>query len=287
MIAFQSLRYWANFLTDCRTQSAGDSAKLVTNKSLYFAEHALNRLFGRSPHFNHDWAKTPFPLSSCVKWSRELRAWYVIEDLSSVISMEGAGAEPQEWILDRLLPGMVMIDVGAHHGRYSVCASRRVGRNGLVVAVEPHPRSVQILKRNLVLNDIENVRIFPMACWSERANLNSKGAALLALHAVTGGGKSDSSIRGMPLDDLTKEQGFTQVDWIKVDVEGSELAVLEGARETLDTFRPHLYLEYHRTLSSLNDWLVAHGYHVDRRTEDPHAPGYGWILASPVHTDLR
>lgn len=279
--------YWASFLTDCRTQSAGDSAKLLTNKILYFAEHALFRVFGRLPHFNHDWAKTPFPLSSCIKWSRGLGAWYVIEDLSSVISMEGAGGEPQEWILDGVLPGMIIIDVGAHHGRYSVCASRKVGPAGLVVAVEPHPRNVEILEKNLSLNDIENVRIFPVACWSERTNLNSKSAALLALHAVTWGQKNESPLPGMPLDDLTREQGFTRVDWIKVDVEGSELAVLEGARETLDTFRPHLYLEYHRTLSPLNDWLVAHGYHVDRRTEDPHAPGYGWILASPVHTELR
>jgi FkbM family methyltransferase len=286
MIAFQSLLYWARFLTDFRTQSAGDSAKVLMNKSLHFSEHTLHRLFGRSHHFNHDWAKNPFQLSSCIKWSRGLSAWYVIEDLSSIISMEGAGGEPQEWILDGLLPGMVMIDVGAHNGRYSVCASRKVGQSGLVVAMEPHPRSVQILKRNLGLNVIENVRIFPVACWSERANLTSKSVALLALHAVTAGEQNDSSIPGISLDDLIKELGVTRVDWIKVDVEGSELAVLKGARETLGTFRPNLCLEYHQTLSSLNDWLVEPVYHVDRQTEDPHKPGYGWILTSPGRADL-
>ena len=230
MVVAHSLKYWADFLGDCRTQSAIDSVKLLTNKSIYVAEHTLHRLFGRTLGPDHDWAKTPFRLSSCVKWSKELGAWYVIEDLSSIISMQGAGSEPQEWILDELLPGMVMLDVGAHHGRYSISASRKVGANGFVAAVEPHPRNVQILQKNLDINHINNVRIFRLACWSERATLNSKSATLLALHAVSAEQGEGSSISGIPLDLLADDLRLTRLDWIKIDVEGAELAVLDGAK---------------------------------------------------------
>ncbi len=231
-----------------------------------------------------DWLKWPFSLTGCVKWSPRLRVWYAIEDLSTVISMEGDGSEPQAWLLDSLRPGMALIDVGAHHGRYSVTAARLVGPAGIIAAIEPHPRSLEVLKRNLELNCVQNVRVFPVACWSERTRLRSVSSELLALHSVGAGDSGSGTLPAVPLDDLADEMNVNAVDWIKVDVEGAELSVLSGAQKTIRRFRPSLFLEYHRTLPQLLDWLNREAYHVERQTEDPSAAGYGWLIAAPDQT---
>jgi FkbM family methyltransferase len=282
MVALRSLIYWAKFVVDCHCSSNDATLKVLVNKTAFVAEYAIHRIFNSKSKFKRDWSKFPFSLSRCVKWSRELSAWYSMEDLSSVISMEGAGSEPQEWLLRGLSPGMVVIDVGAHHGRYSVCASRKVGETGLVVAIEPHPRSIEVLRKNLDLNDIKNVRIFSLACWSERADLHSINSSSLALHSVVVRPDSASTLTGIPLDDVIEHMGVSRVDWIKIDVEGTELAVLGGAEKTIEAFHPRLYMEFHQTLPAMRDWLFQRGYVIRHQTEDPHAAGYGWIMALPT-----
>jgi methyltransferase FkbM-like protein len=84
------------------------------------------------------------------------------------------------------------------------------------------------------------------------------------------------------LDDLVSEVALRRVDWVKIDVEGAELQVLEGARGVLREFRPSLFVECHRILSDVIEWLQKHGYAVHREKQDPHhGEGFGWVLAVP------
>jgi predicted RNA methylase len=65
----------------------------------------------------------------------------------------------EDEIIEHFSPkkGDIVIDVGAHMGRYTIIASKRVGENGKVVAIEAHPGNYEMLKRNIKLNKLTNI----------------------------------------------------------------------------------------------------------------------------------
>jgi len=141
-----------------------------------------------------------------------------------------------------LQPGMTVLDIGAHHGLYSVLAARRVGANGIVRSFEPSPRERRFLQRNLEINRFRNVRVEPFALGSE--------AGSAELHVVTDGEDGCNSLRApvgvktqkvavavKVLDEYLRESGLEGADFIKLDVEGAELGVLRGAKSLLSSAR--------------------------------------------------
>ena len=73
-------------------------------------------------------------------------------------------------IIERFLPsdGDTVIDIGAHLGLYSIMGSKLVGKNGRVIAIEAHPQNFEILKRNISLNGLANVRTLHCATFFEK-----------------------------------------------------------------------------------------------------------------------
>ncbi len=138
-----------------------------------------------------------------------------------------------------LKPGMTVLDIGAHHGLYTLLASRRVGHTGKVVAFEPSPRERRALRLHLKINSCANVMVQSQALSDE----NTEGT----LHVVESWAAGCNSLRppDVPaqtspvevevarLDDWLAEHKVEQVDFIKLDVEGAELAVLLGAKNLL------------------------------------------------------
>jgi FkbM family methyltransferase len=278
-----SVEHWVRFIADCRATSLLDSAKLFTNKGIFVARHALRRF----ETFRHkplsDWLDSPFHLRGLVTWSPVSETWYVLEDVGTPGAMAMSRVEPEEWMMESLLPEMTVIDVGAHQGRYAIQFSRRVGEKGIVLAVEPDDRNLALLTRNLELNGIHNVQSIRGACWSRREPLQFSHGNTLDLSRVTQSpAAKEGDLIGLPLDDLVAEFALRRVDLVKIDVEGAELEVLEGARRVLSEFRPSLFVECHRILSDVVGWLQAHGYAVHREKQDPdHGEGFGWVLAAP------
>jgi FkbM family methyltransferase len=153
--------------------------------------------------------------------------------------------------VDRYLePGMTVLDIGAHHGLYTLLASKRVGRTGKVISFEPSPRERRQLKRNLRLNFCSNVLVEPFALGSERSQTE--------LYVVAGGEDGCNSLRPpvvdaetqpvrvdvVSLDEVVARIGLTKADFVKLDVEGGELDVLKGASRVLQfSPRPVLLVE--------------------------------------------
>lgn len=159
--------------------------------------------------------------------------------------------ETEMQFVQRLLrPGMTVLDIGAHHGLYTLLASKCVGRDGRVIAFEPSPRECRRLEKHARVNRCRNVEIASCALGKDGGEAD--------LFVVNGSRDWGNSLRppAVPdptqrvrvevrrLDDALAERGIKQVDFIKLDAEGSELAVLQGARRLLQTApRPAILVE--------------------------------------------
>src|SRR6516225_3009157 len=148
-----------------------------------------------------------------------------------------------------LRPGGTFLDIGAHHGFFSLTAGLLV--EGIhIVAFEPNPGNSRILKGNVAANGLTNIRCEPLAIS------DSDGMAALYL---TESDMSGSLLQGFQSHD-TRQIGSVQVRTvtldhyvkahrpegplaIKVDIEGHEAAFMRGARESIRSFKPDIVLE--------------------------------------------
>jgi FkbM family methyltransferase len=151
-------------------------------------------------------------------------------------------------------PGMVFVDVGANFGCFTLLAASRVGPSGTVLAVEPSSREVDELRSNLALNGIENVAIAPVAVGEvagvatllvaeeEHSGHNTLGSFVYDTKLL-----SYEAVKVTTLDDLVDANRLERVDLVKIDVEGAELRVLEGAGAVLRERRPVILMELQRS----------------------------------------
>lgn len=152
-----------------------------------------------------------------------------------------------------LRPGMTVVDAGACYGLYTVMAARRVGLAGLVIAFEPALETYQVLLKNVRLNKLQNV--IPVRC----ALGSHTGRALLRHYAdpsrsslgLDSGCLRSEPVDVVPLDEALDQLGIRRLDVIKVDVEGAETLVLEGAWASVQRFRPLMLIEVHTHSSRL------------------------------------
>jgi FkbM family methyltransferase len=177
-------------------------------------------------------------------------------------------------VLASLHPGSAAIDIGASLGEWTLPLARAVGPAGRVLAVEPVPRSAAALEATLAANSLRQAQVVRYALGDH------EGSAELAVPVVTsarsdtgtagigaaGPGQQTLSVCIRTLDSLAGEFGLDQVDLIKVDVEGHERHVLDGAASILERFRPTLVIETGHEADgdrpAIRDRLCALGYRM-------------------------
>ena len=157
--------------------------------------------------------------------------------------LNGTYEREQTLLFEQLLrPGGVVLDVGANVGYYTLLASVLVGDGGVVHAFEPEPRNAEFLRHHLRVNGVRNVTV-QQAAVSDRA-----GTARFEFGSGSGTGHLGESgtleVRTLRLDDYCAEHGLVPTA-IKIDVEGAEMSVLFGARDTLARHRPTIFLSTH------------------------------------------
>jgi FkbM family methyltransferase len=172
-----------------------------------------------------------------------------------------------------------LLDVGACHGLFSLAFTQ--GRPGAeAVAVEPSPLAWEVLESNLRRNAGARVTPLQAAVGAAPGRLTMRYSwHHLEASPETAGEPGAVEIPLRTVDLVCAELGF-RPDAMKVDVEGYELAVLRGARETLAARRPLVFLEIHParivelggTLGELNDLLAELGYQVLDLEGAPVAP---------------
>jgi FkbM family methyltransferase len=180
--------------------------------------------------------RLPFPIHlSFGKWWLATGA-----PLDEQLVWQGGFEEAEMRFVESFLQsGMTALDLGAHHGLYTLLLSDRVGKRGRVFAFEPSDRERKRLKRHVRVNGCSNVRIEALAL----GNNETRATLFLpetgwdwcnSLRPPAASGKTHAvEVQVSTLDAYLKRRGIEVVDFVKLDVEGAELSVLRGAENLL------------------------------------------------------
>lgn len=155
-----------------------------------------------------------------------------------------------EFLRRYLDKGMTILDVGAHHGYYTLLASRATGSDGKVIAFEPSPKERVRLREHLELNGCSNVGVesFALEAVEDEKELFLVDGAEDYCNSlrppVVNAGTTTIKVKTTTLDKFLRRKAIDRVDFIKMDVEGAELSVLKGAVELFTRApRPVLLVE--------------------------------------------
>lgn len=158
-------------------------------------------------------------------------------------------AEPhlQKAIRQYVKSGDVAYDIGANVGYVSLSFAKQVGPNGRVIAMEPIPRNVSLLRKNVEMNNLANITVWDAAA-SDRSGQTLMRVAGNFSTASMAWHRDDPAavefeVRTVAIDELTQTGDLPLPGFVKIDVEGAEGYTLAGMQRTLAVAKPVLFVE--------------------------------------------
>jgi FkbM family methyltransferase len=162
----------------------------------------------------------------------------------------------------------IVVDIGAHIGKYTIIASKMVGSEGKVIAIEAHPVNYDTLRQNIVINKLSNVIALNYAVHSKETivKLYEHGQeegftiynTIMSERTMTPRNQKYIEVKANTLDSLLLQNGINQVNWIKIDVEGAEYEVLMGATNILSSSKDiSLLIEIHNLVATNKNFYDA------------------------------
>lgn len=150
-----------------------------------------------------------------------------------------------------LKSGDVVLDIGGNIGYYALPEARLVGKEGKVYAVEPVTANFELLRRNIDLNGFKNVHAFQLALGDSEKRIPLYVRSKKNLSSITqlpedasGGVERTEDVEMTTVDSFAKKTIGGYPDFIRMDVEGYEFAILSAMERTLE-HRPVLLIEFH------------------------------------------
>lgn len=191
----------------------------------------------------------------------------------------GVEREHQKAFKQLVGKGDTAIDVGANWGLHVLYLSKLVGPRGRVVAVEPFPAAMHELEWHLRTNRCSNVEALPLALSDRdgQAAFTTGDSAYtghlssLDSGAFDGGVTGSEAVSTRTLDSLVDVLHLKTLKLVKIDVEGAESMVLEGAGATLQQLRPFVVVDLHTPEQDARvaRLLTTHGYTLERLSPGP------------------
>jgi FkbM family methyltransferase len=201
--------------------------------------------------------------------------------LPKAVAMQNLGmvfGRYEPWVVRELFLNSKFIrvayDIGAHIGFMTLALAQCIGRTGNVFAFEPQPDNLLLLERLIFKNNLlQVVKVIPIAvgAMAEKETLFiGKSSSLNFLKSASGGQDisncSSITVTKKTLDAFVFEEGNPAPDILKVDVEGAEAMVIEGALQILKRFSPKLLIEIHGPINAHKSYSRLNGL------------GYEWWL---------
>lgn len=174
----------------------------------------------------------------------------------------------EEFVYDFLNPGDTLIDIGANIGCVTAAGALAVGDQGQVIAIEPHPQTFKHLEKTVTINHCQNVTCLNVALGSEAGVLNFTNEPrkddnnCVALNSDSG-----ITVPCVTLNSVIKEREISRIAVMKIDVEGFEMHVLQGASEILNRVDSiyievleHTLQKFGSSSAAIFQLLQAHGF---------------------------
>lgn len=166
--------------------------------------------------------------------------WITVNDFDNDSIFAGNYEIRERRFVERFLKkGMTVFDIGAHHGFYTLLASKKVGNEGLVIAFEPSPRERKRLVLHVKLNCCRNVTVEPFALSgvsgkSKMYIVQGRDTGCNSLHMpIVNEQVKEIEVDSTTLDNYIERNNISTIDFIKLDVEGAELEILKGSKKLL------------------------------------------------------
>lgn len=178
------------------------------------------------------------------------------------------------------LEGKTVYEIGSHYGFFSIYFAEKVGDKGAVFSFEPNPANCKILQINLLLNDIENVKVLNYGIGA------NDGTALMFIDPLSSQGGSinplikeclqkqgqiiTTNVNIYSIDSLLIKKQLSPPDFAKIDVEGEEYHVLVGMQDVIEKYHPELVIEIHgigiddkkENVRKIVNMLIDHAYKI-------------------------
>jgi FkbM family methyltransferase len=172
----------------------------------------------------------------------------------------------RQWCFEHIRQGFTILDCGSHHGMMTVLFALMTGPSGRVIAWDALPENAETATANAALNNCMNVIVHGRDLGDKHATVYyapNRGNVMVAFEETNINGTREINV--VPLDDDI--QPGLKIDFVKIDVEGSELSLLQGAKAVLRQ-RPIIDLELHNfayqdrkaTLDTMFRILDYYGY---------------------------
>jgi FkbM family methyltransferase len=201
------------------------------------------------------------------------------------------------WMLDNLAEGDLAVDIGANYGQCAIVMAATCGARGTVIAFEPNPQARDVLKRNFDLNpSVKRATIESLACSNVTGgevelyhNGNAANSALVAFATADQACEVPRSTR-VPvttLDSYLSQRQLPELRFVKIDAEGAEIRILQGARNVLASraailceLHPYAWRQFGNSLEELKDLATQCGRRIrylDQDLEIGESADYGIV----------
>jgi FkbM family methyltransferase len=203
--------------------------------------------------------------------------------------ISGSSEIPVQRIVAQMVRrGDVFYDIGANVGFFSLIAARLVACGGAVYAFEPLSENAASLRSNAVLNRFENITVLELAAGETSGDAEllltewDGGSALSASAVAVSDPIARRNVKVVAIDDLVDEGQCRPPGFVKIDVEGVELKVMEGMKRTIRKWKPIVLYEiddgnrdaFSKRWKELDDYMAAFGYHTTHL--EPAYPNLKW-----------
>jgi len=168
-------------------------------------------------------------------------------------------------------PGMTILDIGTNKGYYSLLSAKIMDDKGEILSFEPHPENCYWIKKSISVNGYKSIKLFQIALFNKNGEMRLFEGAKSGHHSLVRNKDLGSiTIQTKKLDAILAEEKIIKVDLIKIDVEGAEIQVLDGANKLLAKQSPKLLIDIHdidrkklfRTLEKFG--YIIFDYHSDK-----------------------